>query len=250
MLVAYGLAYWRVDPRLDNQFMEVETLVEQRKVQPEKILEDGEATNEQVTVDKLGTVIDQIVTHIEEVRTGYSAGLRQIKNQLMAAVRSHNKVETQNQLTALEMQVRSAFDWDGYVWTKDGETFFHTLFWGLVGVIAYKLIIIGTYVRFKRFSVERIVMHLSHIIVAPILVLVAVWLLSQVKFQLVLSEENRFIVDLDKPQILYALAFILGSNPWGLWGFVQRHSDMLTRTSTAAESAEPSQENLAQPSRQ
>jgi Carboxypeptidase regulatory-like domain len=244
MLVAYGLNYWRIDPRLDNHFVAVKTLVEQLKQQAANILEGRD------TADKLGASIDQIIAHIQEVRAGYGDSLGQIKNQLIAAARSHDKTAVQNRLTALEMQVQNAFDQDGNVWTDDGETFFNTLFWGLAGVLAYKLIIIGTYVRFRRFYVEGIVIHLSHIIVAPILVLVAVWLLSQVKFQLVLSEENRFIVDLNKPQILYAIAFILGSNPWGLWGFVQRYSDTLTRTSTAADSAEPSPANPVQPSGQ
>jgi hypothetical protein len=225
--------------------VEAQALVDRLKAQAKTIFENNETTQGQGATDKLGATIDELIAHITDARNGYSRRLGQIKTQLMAAAGNQDKAEIQRQLAALEMQIRSAYDRDGSVWTGDGETFFHTLFWGLAGVLAYKLIIIGTYMRYRRFYVEGIVMHLSHILVAPILVLIAVWLLSQVTFRLALSEGSQFTVDLTNAKILYALAFILGSNPWGLWKFVQRHSDTLTRQSPAAGSPEPSRENPA-----
>ena len=59
------------------------------------------------------------------------------------------------------------------LWDQDPQRFFEVLMWGLAGVLVYKIITVGWYLRNQRFYREGIVMHIGHIITTPLLVLVA-----------------------------------------------------------------------------
>ena len=81
--------------------------------------------------------------------------------------------------------------------------------------------ITGWYLRSQRFYREGIVMHVAHVVVTPLLALVAVLLISLVTLSVTLAGSNELTLDLSDPRILVAVSFALGTTPWPLWRFVE-----------------------------
>jgi hypothetical protein len=114
------------------------------------------------------------------------------------------------------------------LWDQDPWRFLEVLMWGLAGVLVYKIIIVGWYLRTQRFYREGIVMHIAHIITTPLLVLVAVLLLSLATLSITLASTNQLTLDLSDPRILVAVSFLLGTSPWPLWGFIEDTAKRVT----------------------
>jgi hypothetical protein len=106
------------------------------------------------------------------------------------------------------------------IWSEGPLRFLEILLWGLAGIVVSKIITIGWYLRSHRFYREGILMHIAHIVATPILVLIAVLLLSQVALKFTLANSNEITIDLSVPTIMVAFAFIIGTSPWPLWNFI------------------------------
>jgi len=114
------------------------------------------------------------------------------------------------------------------LWDKDPLRFLEIMFWGFGGILVNKLIMIGWWLRKQSFYREGIIMHISHLITTPVMVLVATILLSLVSIDVTLAG-NQLTLDLSKPSILIAFAFILGTSPWPLWNFIEDAGKRFTR---------------------
>jgi len=114
------------------------------------------------------------------------------------------------------------------LWDQDPLRFFEVLMWGLAGVLVYKIITVGWYLRNQRFYREGIVMHIGHIITTPLLVLVAVLLLSLATLSITLASGNQLSLDLSDPRIMVAVSFLLGTSPWPLWNFIENTAKRVT----------------------
>ena len=108
-----------------------------------------------------------------------------------------------------------------FFWDQDPGSFLEVLLWGLAGILVNKIFITGWYLRSQRFYREGILMHVAHIVVTPLLALVAVLLLSLVALSVTLAGSNELTLDLSDPRILVAVSFVLGTIPWPLWSFIE-----------------------------
>ena len=106
------------------------------------------------------------------------------------------------------------------IWSEDPLRYLEILFWGLAGILVSKIFTTGWYLRSQRFYREGILMHISHIVATPLLVLVTVLLLSQVTLKFTLANSNEVAIDLSEPALMVAFAFIIGTSPWPLWNFI------------------------------
>jgi len=106
------------------------------------------------------------------------------------------------------------------IWSTDPLRYLEILLWGLAGILVSKIFTTGWYLRRHRFYREGILMHIAHIVATPLLVLVAVLLLSQVTLKFTLANSNEVAIDLSVPTIMVAFAFIIGTSPWPLWNFI------------------------------
>jgi hypothetical protein len=99
--------------------------------------------------------------------------------------------------------------------------FLEVFFWALAGVLVYKIIEVGSYLRWGSFYQEGMPMHLSHLVTIPLQVLVAILLLSLITIQIDLLGDNQVTLNLSNPALLAAVSFLLGSRPWAVWGFIR-----------------------------
>ncbi len=114
-------------------------------------------------------------------------------------------------------------------WSTEPLRYIEVFLWGLAGILVSKIIESGSYLRWKTFYREGIVMHISHIVTVPLLVLVTVLLLSQITLELTLASENTLKLDLSNAPILVAVSFVLGTVPWRLWGFIRATAEGVTK---------------------
>ncbi len=112
-------------------------------------------------------------------------------------------------------------------WVDNPLRYLEILLWGLGGILVNKLIIVGWWLRNQRFYREGIIMHISHLIVTPLMVLVVTLLLSLVEFNFTLAD-NTLTIDLAKPELLISFSFILGTIPWSLWSFIENAGKRFT----------------------
>jgi len=113
-------------------------------------------------------------------------------------------------------------------WDKDPWRFLEIIMWGLAGVLVNKIITTGWFTRSQKFYREGIIMHVAHLVTTPLLVLVAVLLLSLATLKLTLSSGSEVTLDLSQLPILIAVSFLLGSSPWPLWNLIERSAKNLT----------------------
>ncbi len=113
-------------------------------------------------------------------------------------------------------------------WDKDPLRFLEIMLWGLAGVLVNKIIDSGWFLRSQRFYREGIVMHIAHLVTTPLLVLVAVILLSLATFRITLTGGSEVMIDLSQPAVMVAIAFLLGASPWPLWNLIERTSRKIT----------------------
>lgn len=113
-------------------------------------------------------------------------------------------------------------------WDKDPWRFLEIIMWGLGGILVNKIITSGWYLRSQKFYREGIVMHIAHLVSTPLLVLVAVILLSLATFKITLAGGSEVTLDLSNFPILIAVSFLLGSSPWPLWNLIEQSARSIT----------------------
>jgi len=114
------------------------------------------------------------------------------------------------------------------IWSDEPLRFIEIFMWGLAGILVSKIITSGWYLRKHRFYREGILMHIAHIIATPILVLVTVFLLSEVSLSFTLDQGNEITIDLSVPALMVAFAFTIGTSPWPLWNFILKTAKRFT----------------------
>jgi hypothetical protein len=124
-------------------------------------------------------------------------------------------------LITLYIVLHLVFPQTGFLWLQDPWRFLEILFWGLAGVLVNKIITTGWYLRSQRFYREGLVMHIAHLFTTPLLVLVAVLILSLVTLSFTLANNNTVTIDLSEPSIMIAFSFVIGTAPWPLWNFIE-----------------------------
>jgi hypothetical protein len=112
-------------------------------------------------------------------------------------------------------------------WMDSPLKYVEIMMWGIAGIFVNKIIYISLYLRFQRFYKEGVVMHIAQLVVTPLLVLVATLLFSLITLNVTLAG-NAVTLDLSKPELLIAFAFILGTSPWPLWGFIENTGKKFT----------------------
>jgi hypothetical protein len=109
--------------------------------------------------------------------------------------------------------------WDEAPWRS-----LEIILWGLAGVLVNKIITCSWYLRSQKFYREGVIMHIAHLAATPLLVYIAVLLLSMATINLTLAGGTNLTLDLNSLPILVAVSFLLGTSPWPLWNFIERSS--------------------------
>ena len=107
-----------------------------------------------------------------------------------------------------------------YFWSQPHSNYLEVLLWSLAGILVSLLITTGYYLRRRMFYAEGIWMHVSHLLSVPVLALVVVFLISQIKLT-VQIENSELALDISDPRILAALSFIIAVLPWRILDFIR-----------------------------
>lgn len=154
--------------------------------------------------------------------------LTQLAETLEASAEADRRDELLARLSTLERLVETPSDPRVGPWGEDPLRFLEVLFWALAGILVNKIIVVGWYLRSQRFYREGLVMHIAHLVSTPVLVLVAVLLLSVVTLEITLAGGNQLSVDLSEPTMMVAVSFLLGTIPWPLWNFIEETAERFT----------------------
>lgn len=115
----------------------------------------------------------------------------------------------------------------GYFWGDAPLKYMEVFFWGLAGVLVSKAIEVGSYLRWGKFYREGLAMHIAHVVTVPLLALITTLLLAQFKLDFTLAG-NSATLDLSQSALLVAVAFVIGTVPWRVWGFIQSTAEQVT----------------------
>ncbi len=148
-------------------------------------------------------------------------GLTQLADKLEASAEADRRDELLARLGTLERLVETPSERQVGPWDQDPWRFLEVLFWAVAGILVNKIIVVGWYLRSQRFYREGLVMHVAHLVSTPVLVLVAVLLLSLATLNVTLAGGNELSVDLSEPTVMVAVSFLLGTIPWPLWNFIE-----------------------------
>lgn len=201
----------------------------------------AQALDQANTADKASESAELLAT-IADIRTGVGLALAKsselnaadkeavtkLVEEIQASVEADGKDEVLARLATLGQLVQAPSKPVVGLWDQDPWRLLEVLLWSLCGVLVNKLITTGWYLRAHKFYREGIVMHAAHIITTPLLVLVAVLLLSLVTLNITPVSGNQLTLDLSDPRILVAFSFLLGSSPWPLWDFIQNTAKRFT----------------------
>jgi hypothetical protein len=174
-----------------------------------------------LTEDQSGLRIDlQRLSGVEDQKTG--------KNFFIAMLISLGVLVVVYILLHLFIHPEATATSDTFIWTEGAWRFIEIILWSMAGIMVHKIITTGWYLRSNRFYKEGMVMHISHIVTTPLLVLVAVIILSLATMTLTLANENEITLDLSNPNIMVAIAFVLGTVPWPLIRFIEDTAKRVT----------------------
>lgn len=116
------------------------------------------------------------------------------------------------------------------LWSQEPWSYLEVLLWGLAGVLVNQIIVTGGYLRWNRFYREGIWLHVAQLVTTPLIVLVTVLLLSLITVNVQAVGGSTINLNLKEPQIMVAVAFLLGSRPWNVWRFLQSTADTITKS--------------------
>ena len=94
-------------------------------------------------------------------------------------------------------------------------------------MLVNKIIVSGWYLRSHRFYREGIVMHIAHLVSTPLLVMVAVLLLSLATVKVTVAG-SEITLDISNPSTIVVVAFLLGTVSWPLWNFIEGSARRIT----------------------
>jgi hypothetical protein len=114
------------------------------------------------------------------------------------------------------------------IWDKDPWRYAEILLWGMAGVLINKIITVGWYLRSQKYYREGTIMHIAHLVVTPLLVFVAVAILSLVTLDITLAGTNHVALNLKDAIVLVAISFLLGTIPWPLWQYIENTAKKIT----------------------
>jgi hypothetical protein len=141
------------------------------------------------------------------------------------ALAAGTKPEISTALAGLRTQIGLIFP-STLFWNTGTLRYIEVLFWSLAGALVNLILTTASYLRWKRFYKEGIVLHISQLITIPILSMVFILLVSLVQLNITVSG-SQLQLDLSDPRILVAVSFVIGSRPWSLWGFIQSRATSL-----------------------
>lgn len=199
---------------------------EERVAEAETISTDSQVD---AAVTDVISGVQVLLEQSEDLNPADKEILRTTGAELEGAVAADDKQAALRRLGVLRRLVESSAPRGFTLWAVYPWSFVEVLLWGLAGVLVNKIFITSWYLRSQRFYREGIVMHIGHIVTTPLLVLIAVVLLSLVTFTFTLANSNEVTLDLSDPRILIAVSFLLGTSPWPLWNFVEDAGKRLTK---------------------
>ena len=123
-----------------------------------------------------------------------------------------------------------------YFWGQLPWRLLEVYAWALAGILVNLIVTVGSYLRWKRFYREGLPQHVAQIIAIPLLVVVVMLILSLTTLRLTVAGGMEAQLDLNDPNLLVAVSFLLASKPWEVIRFVQSSAERLLRTDTAAPS--------------
>lgn len=157
-----------------------------------------------------------------------SSADQKVQNELVAEdvtpLDSSQSAEAYSIITDLRLSImdRAA----SYLWTSWPWLLLELWFWGMLGTLIQMIMRVGWYLRKRNYHVYGTFMHISHIVVVPILSVIATLLISLVEIKIAGSE----IVNFSRTQTLVVVCFLLAISPWNLWDFILQRSKKLTET--------------------
>jgi hypothetical protein len=153
--------------------------------------------------------------------------LRQAAAKVAEAVQADDKAGATERLVFLQKELTTPARKGFALWRTDPWRLLEILLWGLAGVLVNKIIVSGWYLRSHRFYREGIFMHVAHLVTTPLLVLVAVLLLSLVSVKVTVAGSD-LTLDLSNPSTMIIAAFLLGTVSWPLWDFIEGTARRIT----------------------
>ncbi|MGD8597634.1 MAG: hypothetical protein PVJ26_11470, partial [Anaerolineae bacterium] len=173
------------------------------------------------TIDSIRADVELALEQNADVSAYTGALLTNLLDEIEGSVQANDKEDLLARLAILEQLVASPSEPEVAPWDQDPWRYLEVLFWALAGILVNKVIIVGWYLRNQRFYREGLMMHIAHLVSTPLLVLVAVLLLSLATLNITLSGGNQLAIDLSEPNIMIAVSFLLGTIPWPLWNFIE-----------------------------
>ena len=180
-----------------------------------------------VTVAEIGSDVG-VLAKGAGLGTADKTAVTGLVDEIEAAIQADRQQDARAGLATLSQLLQPVSNQTVGLWDRDPWRLLEVLMWGLAGVLVHKIIIAGWYLRANKFYREGIVMHIGHIITTPLLVLVAVLLLSLATLSITLASGNQLTLDLSDPRILVAVSFLLGTSPWPLWNFIEDTAKRVT----------------------
>ncbi|MGI9304979.1 MAG: carboxypeptidase-like regulatory domain-containing protein [Gammaproteobacteria bacterium] len=177
-----------------------------------------------VTLDDIKASLDNALADQEGLSRSDRISFMDIVTNLELSAQENNKAAVLARLTNLQRLVESPPAAAFAFWNREPWRFIEVLFWALAGVLVNMIIMSGSFLRWKRFYREGIIMHISHLATIPVLVLVAALLLSLISMKITLPGGSGVELDLSNTSILVAFAFLLGARPWTIWSFIQEYA--------------------------
>lgn len=136
------------------------------------------------------------------------------------AVKAGDKVVALEQLAFLKQQMEGRPARGFALWSADPWRYLEILLWGLAGVLVTKIITSAVFLWRRSFYGEAIPLHVAHLVTTPVLVMVAVLLLSLASVQITVAG-SQMTLDISNPNTMIVAAFLLGTVSYPLWNFVE-----------------------------
>jgi hypothetical protein len=194
-------------------------------VKVEKPLTDSQSlADSPVLTAQLGELTEgvrELSEITQRLETEDKAMVIQLANDLDSAIEDNQVKLAQSLFQTLKTLIQEPRKTGFNIWSENPWRYLEILMWGLAGILVSKIITIGWYLYKHSYIRSGIWMHLAHLFATPILVLVVTLLLSISTFTITLAGGSELNIDLSDPNTLVVFAFIIGTSPWPLWGFIQ-----------------------------
>lgn len=182
-------------------------------------------------ITRIETVLKPLLKTNESLKPAFRDSLAALPALILKSQAKNNSIAMLSQLEALDKGIKKPALKKGFSpWTEYPLLMLEVLMWAFAGILAHKIIIAGSYLRFNRFYTRGIPMHLSHYFAVPLMVLVTMMLLSLVSFEFSLEQGKPVKIDLKNAYILAAFSFVLANQPWAIRRFIRTSGLSLTNT--------------------